>query len=438
VNFLSNVNGGAPDSASVLGMIQASKAAGAAGRANEADQLLARAAQLAPAHPAVLNELGTRMMQRGEAGKARELFQRATQADPGHPSLWSNLAASLGALGLPQEEMEAIERALALEPRHLASLLQKAALMEARGDARNAARAYRNALATIPPGAVPPPVVSEAVARASEAVRADDAALAKALEQRLAAIRDRHGGGAYRRVDRCIEFLTGQRTRFTPQPTFMYFPEIPAVEFFDRDEFPWLDAIESAVDNIRSELTTVLITDRAGLEPYVAYPDGVPLDRWRELNKSRRWSAYFLWNQGAVQESHLARCPLTARALKGAPQCEVAGRGPTAFFSILDAKTHIPPHNGVTNTRLTVHLPLIVPPDCGFRVGSETREWVAGKAWVFDDTVEHEAWNRSDAPRAILIFDVWNPFLSEAERDLVRAATEVVGSYYGATAEGLT
>ncbi len=435
---MSNVNAASPDNASVLGMIQASKAAGAAGRANEADQLLARAAQLAPAHPAVLNELGTRMMQRGEAAKARELFQRATLIDPAHPSLWSNLAASLSALGLQQEEMEAIERALALEPRHLTSLLQKAQLIESRGDARNAARAYRNALATLPPGAKPPAAVSAAVEHAREAVRSDDGALAQALEQRLASVRERHGGGSYRRVDRCIEYLTGQRTRFTPQPTFMYFPEIPAMEFFDRAEFPWLDAIEASTEEIRSELTTVLVADRAGLEPYVAYPEGVPLDQWRELNKSRRWSAYFLWNQGVPLPSHQARCPRTVQALKSAPQCEVANRGPTAFFSILDAATHIPAHSGVTNTRLTVHLPLIVPPDCGFRVGSETREWIAGKAWVFDDTIEHEAWNRSDLPRAILIFDIWNPFLSEAERDLVRAATEVVGTYYGATGEGIS
>jgi aspartate beta-hydroxylase len=438
VNLLSNVNAAVPDAASVLQMIQASKVAGAAGRGNEADQLLARAAQLAPAHPAVLNELGTRMMQRGEPAKARELFQRATQADPRHPSLWSNLAASLDALGLQQEEMEAIERALALEPRHLTALLQKAQLIEARGDARNAARAYRNALATLPPGVPPPPAVSAAVEHARESVGKDDGALAMALEDRLAAIRTRHGGGAYRRVDRCIELLTGQRTRFNSQPTFMYFPEIPTIEFFDRGEFPWLDAIEAAAEDIRQELTTVLVSDRAGLEPYIAYPEGVPLDRWKELNKSRRWSAYFLWNQGVAQESHMARCPRTVQALKGAPQCDVSARGPTVFFSILDAATHIPPHTGITNTRLTVHLPLIVPPDCGFRVGSETREWVPGKAWVFDDTIEHEAWNRSDAPRAVLIFDIWNPFLSEAERDMVRAATEVVGTYYGTTAEGVT
>lgn len=425
----------APDNATVLGMIQASKAAGAAGRTSESDQLLARVAQLAPAHPAVLNELGLRMMQRGDSARARELFQRATQADPGHPVLWSNLASSLHALNLPREEFDAVERALALEPRHLPALLQRGVLQEQSGDARNAARTYRNALATLAPGAALPEALAAHVEHARTTIAADDAALAGAIEQRLAGIRERHGAGGYPRVERCIDLLTGRRSRFNSQPTFMYFPEIPAVEFFDRAEFPWLDAIEAASEDIRAELMSVLVSDREGLEPYIAYPDGVPLNQWQELNRSRRWSAYFLWNQSVPQPAHLARCPRTVEALKAAPHCDVNARAPTAYFSILDAHTRIPPHTGVTNTRLIVHLPLIVPPGCGFRVGSETREWVPGKAWVFDDTIEHEAWNESDVPRAILIFDIWNPFLSAAERDLVRAATEVIGTYYGNTTQ---
>jgi aspartate beta-hydroxylase len=432
---LSNVNAAAADNATVLRIIQASKAAGAAGRTAEAERLLAQVAQLAPAHPAVLNELGLRMMVRGDAAKARELFQRATQADPGHPSLWSNLAAALHALELPPEEMDAIERALALEPRHLASLLQKGVLVEAQGDARGAARIFRNALAVIASGTTPPETAKVVLEHARAAVSRDDAALAAALEAGLAAVRERHGGRVFRRVDKCLDVLTGKSRVFTPQPTFLHFPQIPAVEFFDTAEFPWLATIEAAAEDIRAELTSVLVSDRAGLEPYIAYADGVPLNQWKELNRSRRWSAYFLWNQSVPQPAHLARCPRTAEALARAPQCDVARRGPTAFFSILDAHTHIPPHTGVTNTRLTVHLPLIVPPDCGFRVGSETREWIPGRVLVFDDTIEHEAWNRSDMPRAVLIFDVWNPYLSAAERDLVRAAVEVVGTYYGASAE---
>jgi aspartate beta-hydroxylase len=181
---------------------------------------------------------------------------------------------------------------------------------------------------------------------------------------------------------------------------------------------------------MRTELLRVLVADRDGLQPYIDFPAGMPLDQFRELNRSRRWSAYFLWNQSKAVAGHIARCPATARALEALPRCRVEGRAPTAFFSILDANTRIPPHTGITNTRCTVHLPLVVPPNCGFRVGATTREWVPGQAWVFDDTIEHEAWNLSDTPRAILIFDIWNPLLSAAERDMIQTATEIYQQYY--------
>jgi aspartyl/asparaginyl beta-hydroxylase (cupin superfamily) len=186
----------------------------------------------------------------------------------------------------------------------------------------------------------------------------------------------------------------------------------------------------AAADTFRAELLGVLGEDSQGIEPYIAFEQGVPLRQWHELNHSRRWSAYFLWNQGRRDEAHLKRCPRTAAVLESLPQVDIPGRGPTAFFSILDARTHIPAHTGVTNTRVTVHLPLIVPANCRFRVGGDTREWRAGSAWVFDDTIEHEAWNDSDAPRAILIFDVWNPELTAVEQALVRETTAALADFY--------
>ena len=89
---------------------------------------------------------------------------------------------------------------------------------------------------------------------------------------------------------------------------------------------------------------------------------------------------------------------------------------PTAMFSLLRPGARITPHNGMFNTRLICHLPLIVPPGCGFRVGNEIREWEVGKLIVFDDSIEHEAWNDSDRDRVVLIFDVWRPELSAQER----------------------
>ena len=401
-----------------------------AGRMPESDQILASVAQRAPNHPAVLNELGVRMLDRGAPQQAQAMFARATAADPRHPALWANLANSLKALGRRTEELDALSKALELDPRHLSALLQKGAHFEDHGNRRAAAQVYQNLLACIPPGAEVAPNIKEAVAHARQLVEADRTELTAALEVPLAEIRARYGGRRERRVDLCLETLMGVRQPYYSQPTWMYMPELPAIEFFERSEFPWLDAFEAQTEGMRKELLQILVADRDGLQPYIDFPADSPLDQFRELNRSRRWSAYFLWNQSTEVPAHMARCPLTCGLLASAPRCYIEGRAPTAFFSILDANTDIPAHVGVTNTRCTVHVPLIIPPDCGFRVGSTTREWVPGQAWVFDDTINHAAWNRSDTPRAILIFDVWNPLLSAAERELITAATEIYAKYY--------
>src|SRR5690606_27761757 len=119
---------------------------------------------------------------------------------------------------------------------------------------------------------------------------------------------------------------------------------------------------------------------------------------------------------GQPNQPVLDRCPETAAALAATPSAHIPGRAPSAFFSMLRPHTRIPPHTGVTHTRAIIHLPLIVPPHCGLRVGGETREWVEGRPFAFDDTIEHEAWNESDSLRAIPIFDVWNPHLSPEEQ----------------------
>jgi aspartate beta-hydroxylase len=129
---------------------------------------------------------------------------------------------------------------------------------------------------------------------------------------------------------------------------------------------------------------------------------------------------YFFWENGRRDDANCARCPRTAAAIESLPVLDIPGKGPTAMYSILKPHTRIPPHTGTTNARTTIHLPLVVPPGCGFRVGAEVREWREGEAWAFDDTIEHEAWNDSDSPRAILIIDGWNPLLTEAEREVVR------------------
>jgi aspartyl/asparaginyl beta-hydroxylase (cupin superfamily) len=143
------------------------------------------------------------------------------------------------------------------------------------------------------------------------------------------------------------------------------------------------------------------------------------------------WSAFYLRKNGQVIDEHARRCPQTMAAVACVPLTVVPGRSPSVLFSLLKPGAHIPAHHGFVNTRLICHLPLIVPPGCTFRVGNDSREWVEGKAWVFDDTIEHEAWNRSDRHRVILLFEVWQPDLTPDEQQSIGKLFQAIDGHPG-------
>jgi aspartyl/asparaginyl beta-hydroxylase (cupin superfamily) len=420
----------AQDESQIRGLIQQAERAQAAGQRDEAQRLLARAEGAAPNHPLVLNARAISELQGGNPARARALLERALTVDAANAALWMNLATACRALGAIDDEEKALQAVLKLDPRNLLALLQKGRLLERRGKPRAAATVFNHALQTILPNARLPEVLRESYEHAVAAVQRNDSALSAHIDTSLETVRKGYARSDLARAEHALAALTGAKRIYYPQPTFLHVPKLPADEFYQRDAFPWLAEFEAATAEIRAEFERALLEDSAGAVPYIDYPEGVPLDQWKDLNKSRRWSAFFLWRDGERVNAHADRCPKTASLLAKAPTADVRGYAPTAFFSILDKKSHIPPHCGVTNSRLIVHLPLVVPDNCRFRVGSETREWKVGKAWVFDDTIEHEAWNDSDAPRAILIFDTWHPGLTPGEREMIRTAVPAIKDYY--------
>lgn len=403
----------------------------------DADALahLRAAEAVMPDHPLVLHERGRRALNAGNPREAEGLFLRCIERGAHHLPFWLALANARRVLADYPGELEALEHALEIDPQHPLALLQKGAVLDLMGKPRVAVHVYGNALQTINPAHRLPPAIDQLVQTARRRVAEGAAELASHLDARLAAVRETVSVNERRRFERSVDRLLGRRPVYQPNPTFMLFPYLSNQEFYPRELFPWLGDLEAATDEIRAECIGAMREDDAGMVPYIDYAEGLPLNQWSELNRSRRWSAYFLWKEGKAEVSHQTRCPRTVEALARCPQVDIVGRGPTAFFSILDAHTTIPAHTGVTNTRLTVHLPLVVPPGCEFRVGGDTRPWKTGEAWVFDDSIEHEARNTSAEPRAILIFDVWHPELTEAERELVRGSMIAVADFY--EAEGM-
>ena len=401
-----------------------------AGRLQEAYEAWKGVLELDPRHPRALDAVGDHAFRRGDLPVALDCYEKLVAVDGRDTQQWINLAIVRQRLGDDRGEEDALRSALSVDPMDLLALILRGNLLERQGRMHEAAQAYGAAAAVSPPIDQLHPDLRPAVAKAVAYHQDYARRMADFLDAHLASAIGQFGGEDVRRFRESIDIFVGRKRRYDSQPTVYHVPHLAPVEFFPRERFPWLDPIEAATDAIRDEFLAILRDDQ-GFAPYITYPSDVPLNQWAELNHSPRWSAFHLVKMGARVEDNAAKCPRTMEALQGAPQPVMPGRTPSAMFSLLKPRTRIPPHTGVTNARLVVHLPLIVPEACGFRVGNDTREWVPGKAWVFDDTIEHEAWNDSDKLRTVLIFDIWHPDLTPPERELISAAMEGLAAFRG-------
>ena len=365
------------------------------------------------------NRRGMAALQSGDLVAAIDHYRAATLADPLSGALQRNLATACREAGDDAGEHAALGAALALDRRDLMAWIRKAELHERRAEPGEALLAWTAAIGLGGQLDPMPPSLTPLLTHGAAFVAAATATIAARVEAALAPLRAKLNETENRRGMAFTASALGSRQIYVNQCAGVYYPFLPADEFFDRRHFPWMAALEAQTAAIRSELEALLADPGDALRPYVRMEAGTPASIWSGLNHRLDWGACFLWEYGEPNDAVLDRCPATAAALAAVPGAHIPGRSPSAFFSLLKPGTRIPPHTGVTNTRAIVHLPLIVPDRCAFRVGGESRSWRTGEAFAFDDTIEHEAWNDSDDLRALLIFDVWNPHLTPAEQDLI-------------------
>jgi len=367
-----------------------------------------------------LNALGMQALGRADLNAARDFFARAAAADPDAPPLWINLATAQRGMDDVEGERASLTRVLGIDQRHLMANIRLGELHERLGETGQATQRW-SAVAAISQliPEVPANLVS-VFAHANAFVAEQGARFGALVDQGLAEARGGIDAPERRRVDAAVDALLGRRRIFHNECASLHVPFLPADEFFERRHFPWMAEIEARTDAIRAEFEALVSESLEGFVPYVAMESGIPQNKWSGLDHSLDWASFFLWRFGERIDEACARCPETAKALEALPLADMPKRAPTAFFSVLKPGVRLPAHTGVSNARAIVHLPLIIPPGCALRVGGETREWRIGEAFAFDDTIEHEAWNESDQLRAVLIFDVWNPHISEEERALLR------------------
>jgi aspartyl/asparaginyl beta-hydroxylase (cupin superfamily) len=195
-------------------------------------------------------------------------------------------------------------------------------------------------------------------------------------------------------IESCLDFgALGHYEGLTPQP------------FHDAAAFPIVADLENAYDAIKAEIAAL---------------DGDQFHREVErVARSGRWSVCMLFERGRKHEDHCRSCPtLTSIIERHRTVRTIAG---ITYVSRMSPFTHIAPHTGPTNLRLRCHLGIQVPAgDCALRVGGIVRQWKEGRCLVFDDALEHEAWNHTSQDRTVVIIDLWHPDLTDREVHLLQ------------------
>lgn len=388
-----------------------------------------------------LQYLASAQLARGFADRATGLLRAAVQAHPGDAGTWHQLGASQMMEGDARGAAESLRRALQLGPRMFVARLRLGIALEQLGENHQALLEYFGAINvaqeqgrwlsddTTGPG------LREAV---KHAIRYVDAGRHALFDGVLEPLRQRYGRSEMARVEQALAIYLGEQPANLPdprqKPKFLYFPGVPSRTYYPRDRFPWYEQLEANTDVIREELRSVLMEAQDDLESFLGGPAGdLPGLLKGQGSSPASWDAFFFYRHGQRFDEHLQRCPRTAAILEELPLARVRAHAPEALFSVLRPGSHILPHRGVTNTRLVTHLPLIVPPDCAIRVGGEIHAWQEGRCVTFDDTMEHEAWNRSDETRVVMILDCWNPDMTEAEQVAVAELVGAIGDFNDAS-----
>jgi aspartate beta-hydroxylase len=408
------------------------------GRVAEAERAFLQILDASPDDVEALNVAALIALRNGKLSRALELLGRALKAEPASAVTHHHLGLAHEAAGDLPAAVEAQRAALRAAPQLHVARLQLGTALEQLGQRPEAIVQYARVLADaqqqgrwLNPDTTPAPL-RPAVEHAVLTVREGRH---EAYQQILAPLVSRYGAQEIKRVEKSLRIYMNEEAAVYPdprqQPTFLYFPDLPASAYLDLSMCPWIAALEAETSAIRAEMLALLPSEQGRERVFTT--DELEQLNLRGLDVPPSWNGYYFFRHGERREENCQACPRTTRALGGLPLAHVREHAPEVLFSVFTPGTHLLPHRGVTNTRLVGHLPLMVPEHCALKVGGEEHHWQEGRVVVFDDTYEHEAWNRSARTRVVMIFDIWNPYLTEVERAAVTDLIGAIGDFRHAT-----
>ena len=411
------------------------------GKSAQAEAAYAGIAQAWPDNAEAVSRLAQFALDRDDAPRAAQLLQHALQSHPADGQLALDLTIAYMGMEQSAQAIATLEGSLARAPGFFEGWLMLGEIREAQGDARGALKAWNQAITRAQCAgfwhdrdSTPLPLL-ETVLHAIDTVRRGRRELYFAAYDDL---RARFGDDALKRVDKALKAYIGEQKSPPPdarqRPRFFYFPDLPPTPYFDPYLQPWAPALRDAFPVIREEALRVFAEDQR-FDDFVELKGEARMQDYIGGNgPAPAWEALFFYRHGQRYDSTHERCPRTSAVLESIDLCRVEDEAPEICFSVLTPGSTILPHYGVTNTRSVMHLPLQVPPDCALNViGLGEHHWREGELMMFDDTYQHEAWNRSSGTRIILLMDCWNPHLTEVERLAVKQLIETIGGLHRAS-----
>ena len=391
-----------------------------------------------PTCATALQRLAYFALKRGTIERAIGLLESATAACPERGPPYFDLAVALLADGRTEDAIARVELGVARVPTFAPLWLILGELRSSTGNRFGALKAWNRAISMAQRNGqwrdadTTAPALLESVLNAIEQLRLGRRELLFGL---LDELRVKFGGRTLVRVEKALRGYFGDPsvapTDSRQRPRFLFIPDLPSEPYLDPCLQPWSNKLRDGFESVRMEALAVA-RDDGNLADFIRLRHGDSIRNYLGgSTPAPSWEAFFFYRHGQKYDDNFVKCPRTGELLESIETCKIADHAPEICFSVLRPGTHILPHRGVTNSRVVMHLPLVVPSDCALNiVGVGARQWKEAELLMFDDTFEHEAWNRSSSTRIILLMDCWNPHLDSAERDAIGVIIETIGAWH--------